>query len=71
MNSKCMEFGSLWALNKAISNVEKYYTVVGVLEMHQESLVVMEKLIPEFFDGIQEIYQKRNETSMTVLVILI
>lgn len=55
-----MEFDNIWALEKAKSNVEKYFPVVAVLEMYDESLVVMENLVPEFFEGIQNMHQKRK-----------
>ena len=39
------------ALEEAINNIDKYYSVVGVLEELEKSLIVMEKKLPLFFTG--------------------
>ena len=39
------------ALETAKANVVKHYAVVGVLEMWDESLEVMENTLPFFFAG--------------------
>nr|CAI5818745.1 unnamed protein product [Callosobruchus analis] len=45
-----------WALQIAKSNVEKYYTVVGVLEKLNDTMDVLEQKIPYFFKGAKKIY---------------
>ena len=45
----CDVFGSREALELAKSNVEKYYSVVGVLELWNETLETLEHYIPFFF----------------------
>ena len=40
----------------AKSNVEKYYSVVGITENMQETLTVMEAKLPRFFDGAYDTY---------------
>ena len=55
---ECSLHGSRIALNMAKSNVEKYYPVVGILERMEESLKVMEIMLPEFLSGIVNIYEK-------------
>ena len=42
-----------------MTNVESFYSVVGVLEEMENSLEVMEALIPKFFQGALQIYRKR------------
>lgn len=48
-----------WALERAKSNVERYFPVVGILEELNSTLVVLEKKLPYFFAGVQEIYFKQ------------
>ena len=43
------------ALQKAKLNIERYFPVVPVLEYLKESLRLLEKLIPEYFEGATEI----------------
>ena len=40
-------------------NVEKYYSVVGVLEEMEKSLKVFEKFAPRFFAGAEEFINLR------------
>ena len=56
-----MEFESEWALRKAKENVEKWYPVVGVIERLNQTLMVMEKMVPNFFGGI--VKNNQRETS--------
>ncbi len=51
-----------WALSQAKSNLEKYYTVVGVLEELSTSLSVFESKIPQFFNGASKIYESDAST---------
>ena len=57
MKPFCKEFGSREALELAKSNVEKHYSVVGVLEQWNESLKVFEAYVPYFFKGLPEAYK--------------
>ena len=57
MHRVCDIFGSRAALEIAKTNVEKYYSVVGVLELWNESLRVFEEFVPYFFRGLPEAYQ--------------
>ena len=41
-------------------NVDKHYTVVGVLEMWDETLEVLEDKLPFFFKGAREMYKKKE-----------
>jgi hypothetical protein len=41
-------------------NVAKNYAVVGVLEMWDETLEVLEDTLPFFFKGAKEMYQKKQ-----------
>ncbi|XP_041461758.1 uronyl 2-sulfotransferase-like, partial [Lytechinus variegatus] len=40
-----------WALKRAIENVKKHYVAVGILEELQDSLQVLEKVLPNMFKG--------------------
>ena len=44
-------FNSQEALEAAKANVEKHYAVVGVMEMWDETLEVLENTLPFFFSG--------------------
>jgi hypothetical protein len=56
MKPECDNFGSEDGLKLAKSNVEKYYSVVGILEKWNESLEVMEHYIPRFFKNAGKTY---------------
>ena len=51
------------ALRKAKDNVEKHYTVVGVLEDFNKTLSVFEHYIPKIFKGSMNIYRSRNNNN--------
>ncbi|XP_072051962.1 uronyl 2-sulfotransferase-like [Amphiura filiformis] len=53
---KDCKFPSLWALNQAINNVEENYLFVGILEELEDSLRVLEKLLPSMFTHALEYY---------------
>ena len=55
----CINFGSEKALKTAKRNIERFYPVVGVLEMFEESMEVMEVKMPTFFTGLREAYKER------------
>lgn len=47
-----------WAFEKAKSNVERYFPVVGILEELNVTLQMFERKIPYFFRGAQKLYYK-------------
>ena len=51
------------ALARAMSNVENYYAVVGVTEMFDKSLEVLDAYVPRFFAGAKTVYhtQVKNQ----------
>lgn len=52
----CRDGGSLPALQKSLSNLEKHYSVVCVLEYLQLSLHVLEAYVPKFFRNVSALY---------------
>ena len=62
---ECREHGSLWALEQAIKNVDKFYPVVGLLENLNGTLALAEKKIPLFFAGAYEAYNSQWKGGMT------
>ncbi|XP_046400293.1 uronyl 2-sulfotransferase-like [Ischnura elegans] len=52
----CMALNDQWALEEAKSNVDRFYPVVGVLEEINATLSVLERKLPRFFSGVQEMY---------------
>ena len=57
MDPVCDIFGSPEALNIAKANVERYYSVVGVLEKFHETLEVLENYAPAFFKDARQVYK--------------
>ncbi|XP_028415482.1 uronyl 2-sulfotransferase-like [Dendronephthya gigantea] len=49
-HSKACRTPTVWALEQAKKNVEKYL-VVGILEEYEDFIKVLEKLLPNFFKG--------------------
>ncbi len=62
---ECREHGSLWALEQAIKNVDKFYPVVGLLENLNGTLALAEKKLPLFFAGAYEAYNSQWKGGMT------
>ena len=56
MSDECDHFESKAALKIAKKNVEKYYSVVGIMERWQESLELFEHYIPAYFKNAKQIY---------------
>ena len=49
----------MWIVQR---NVEKYYVVVGVMELWEETLQVLEHKLPGVFTGLTQLYkEKYNE----------
>ena len=55
----CARFNNQEALELAKRNVAKHYSVVGVLELWEDSLEVMEHQLPFFFRGAREVYKNK------------
>ena len=49
----------------AVANVEKYYSVVGILELLPESMKVLESFLPSYFHGISEVYNDQFKKKRT------
>nr|XP_054766776.1 heparan sulfate 2-O-sulfotransferase 1-like [Lytechinus pictus] len=46
-----------WALDQAKSNIDKYYTYIGITEDYEASLKVFEHVLPDLYNGTTELYQ--------------
>lgn len=74
-NSRYCIQSSRWALHRAISNVEKHFLVVGILEEYELTLKVLERMLPGYFKGASELYHSpkmaanisRTSTNLKVL----
>ena len=64
----CLDHRSQWALDRAKENIEKSYPVVGVLEMLETTLEVMEAAYPELFKGLGDFYHSKNKKGMKKLL---
>ncbi|XP_076309271.1 heparan sulfate 2-O-sulfotransferase hst-2-like isoform X3 [Tachypleus tridentatus] len=58
---ECTMLNNNAALQRAKMNVQRYYTVVGVLEEMNKTLEVLEGYIPHFFKGIFSLYTLKSE----------
>ncbi len=58
---KCVSFGDREGLQRAKDNIERYYPVVGVLEMLKETFVVMNRFLPMFAKAIRPLYNQHKE----------
>lgn len=57
---KCTEPSS-WALNRAKQNVNKYYAIVGYVEEIDKFYELLEKTMPQYFDGLEKLYVENKE----------
>lgn len=55
-DERCLLLNEPWALQKAKTNIERYYAVVGVVEEMNTTLKVLEATLPRFFKGALEVY---------------
>ena len=53
----CRTMGHPEAVSRTISNIEANYVVVGVLEMLEETITVMECLMPDIMSGLSEVFR--------------
>ncbi len=54
---ECHNFESKEMLEKAKENVERHYSVVGVLEQFDKSLEVLEEFVPFYFRDARRVYR--------------
>lgn len=57
---RCLVVQNSWALERARQNIERHFTVVGVLEDLDIALTLLEKRVPVFFRGATAIYHKEG-----------
>ena len=53
-------------MNLAITNMDKFYLVVGVLEQFKKSLWVLEYLLPKYFAGGVAVYEQQEREGKNV-----
>ena len=53
----CRTMGHPEAVSRTIANIEAHYVVVGVLEMLEETITVMECLMPDIMSGLGEVFR--------------
>ena len=56
----CRTMGHPEAVNTTIRNIETNYLVVGVLEMLEETVTVLECLMPDMMNGLVETFHHTN-----------
>ena len=56
----CLRLGSEESLARAEENIEAHYITVGVLELLEESLAVLECLLPDYFTSLTELHQNTD-----------
>jgi hypothetical protein len=55
-DTRCQVLGNTWAVERAMENVRKLYSVVGVIEDFDKTLTVLEERFPDFFGGVIDLY---------------
>ncbi|XP_059078770.1 heparan sulfate 2-O-sulfotransferase 1-like [Tigriopus californicus] len=55
---ECSQVGNLRALQQAKSNLERHYSVVGIMSDLETSLRVMEAYLPAFFTGAEHLFRR-------------
>ena len=55
-----------YAMNLAITNIDKFYLVVGVLEQFKKTLSVLEYLLPKYFSGAVAVYEEQKRKGKNV-----
>ena len=53
---QCRVVGNKWAMEMAMENVDKYYSVVGVIEEFSKTLKVLQQKLPFYFGGVLDLY---------------
>ncbi len=54
----CLDKNNVDALAEAKSNVERFYSVVGLTEDFEKTFLVLEQYLPRFFKGSTRLYRK-------------
>ena len=66
-NDKCRHNPNTdYAMNLAITNIDKFYLVVGVIEQFKKTLKVLEYLLPEYFAGAVHVYEEQEKEGKNV-----
>ena len=58
------ERNNAWALEQAKANVLRWYPVVGVLDCMEETVRILERTFPYFFEGASIVYNKLRESAI-------
>ena len=66
----CTAFNSRRAMEEAKKNVELGFPVVGVVELWEETLEVLEHTLPFFFKGATEMYAKKKKEVYMMIIYL-
>ena len=56
----CRRRASRAGLERAKQNIEKYYTLVGTLEELPVFLRLLERILPQFFKGVHDMYRSES-----------
>ncbi|XP_070572977.1 uronyl 2-sulfotransferase-like [Ptychodera flava] len=60
---------SRWAVERAKENVIKYYYFVGLTEEYDDTLKLLQLMLPRFFEGAFEMYKRGDSTRNTTSVL--
>ena len=63
-DERCRVFGNTWALQNAKENIEKHFSVVGLLEEREKTMAVLENEIPDYFKGALKWYHSDQGNSV-------
>ena len=60
----CCRQPTAMALERAIFNVNKYFSIIGVSEQYDEFVETLEYAFPDYFRGIGYLYTALGKTSV-------
>ena len=63
---RCLQANSEWALRRAIKNIKISYPVIGVTELMNTSIAVLEIILPEYFSGAAQVLEKLKRKSSLI-----
>ena len=66
----CGAFNSQRSMMAAMRNVKRHYTVVGVTEMWEDTLKVLEYKLPAMFTGLFRLYAEKYKKKVVLTVAL-
>ena len=65
-----MDYKSEWALQQAKTTIETNYPLVGIAERFEETLLLMERIFPQFYHGLPKFVESLKPGGRTGLLFI-